>query len=134
MVQACALQILNLLQKHLSKVKRDFGVLQIDYSKIGDIMENGTKNAQTDNLVPIMASGILAEVVAKDNQSSLSLLDRFMQPAAMGILSQLVDLNKQKSDIKRIDGTNFGCPFLGILDYPYKLLANIIMKGAKKNP
>lgn len=29
----------------------------------------------------------------------------------------------------RIDGTNFGCPFLGVYDYPFKFLANLITRA-----
>lgn len=45
------------------KAKRDFGVLQVDYSKIGDIFDKGVKSKNQDQLVPLMASGILGDLV-----------------------------------------------------------------------
>jgi hypothetical protein len=33
-----------------------------------------------------------------------------------------MDINKKKDDIKRIDGTNFGVPHLGMFDLPITFL------------
>jgi len=35
---------------------------------------------------------------------------------ALSQLQQLLDINKPKTDIKKIDGTNFGCPYIGYYD------------------
>lgn len=126
MIQACALQVINLLQRHLMKAKRDFGVLQVDYQKVGDILEKGVKSKTQDQLVPLTAAGILGDLVTVNNAATEQITQRFFN--SMGTVVQMIDAQKLKCDMKRIDGTNFGCPFLGVYDYPFKLLANIISR------
>lgn len=42
-------------------------------------------------------------------------------------------MNKPKSDIKKIDGTNFGCPYSGYYDHPFILLQRIMAKIISDN-
>jgi len=54
----------------------------------------------------------------------------------MSLLQQLLDVNKTKSEIKKIDGTNFGCPYSGYYDQPFSLLQKLLVKYLldSKNP
>lgn len=44
------------------------------------------------------------------------------------MLQQILDVNKPKSDLKKIDGTNFGCPYTGYYDQPFILLQKLLGK------
>ena len=43
------------------------------------------------------------------------------------MLQQLLDVNKAKSDIKKVDGTNYGCPYTGYYDQPFTLLQKLLV-------
>lgn len=43
---------------------------------------------------------------------------RYANVNKLSLIQQLLDINKVKDDIKKIDGTNFGCPVMGFFDYP----------------
>jgi len=40
----------------------------------------------------------------------------------------LLDINKNKPDIKKLDGTNFGIPYIGFYDHPLSLLQKLLVK------
>ena len=58
---------------HLIKVKRDFGVLQIDYNKVGDIMASVAGSKDKEPLVAIMACGILSDEMEVSQRPTASL-------------------------------------------------------------
>ena len=63
-VQACALQVLACLQRHLlaGGHRKDISVLKLDMGKIMDLFEKHAGTATgCEPLVAVMASGILAE-------------------------------------------------------------------------
>jgi len=85
------------------------------------------KTRTTDQLVPLMATGLLGDLIASNNSASESIFTRYFNSMAPLVL--ILDQSKLKCDIKRIDGTNFGCPYLGVYDYPFRMLANIILRA-----
>lgn len=46
------------------------------------------------------------------------ILKRYSNVNKLSLIQQLLDINKTKDDIKKVDGTNFGCPVMGFFDYP----------------
>ena len=40
----------------------------------------------------------------------------------------MLDINKSRDDIKKVDGTNFGCPVIGFYDYPFVFLERLYTK------
>jgi fused-like protein len=95
-------------------------------------MDKGVKSNVKDILVPIMAAGILGDVVGSETcHASQTITQRYLSQNSMALLNQIMDVSQSKSDIKRVDGNNFGCPFLGYYDYPYKMMRNIINKASK---
>ena len=47
------------------------------------------------------------------------------------MLQQLLDVNKAKGDIKKVDGTNYGCPYTGYYDQPFTLLQKLLVSTFK---
>ena len=43
-------------------------------------------------------------------------------------IQQLLDINKKRDDIKRVLGTNYGCPVIGFYDYPLIFLERLNSK------
>jgi len=44
-----------------------------------------------------------------------------------------LDVNKAKSDLKKLDGTNFGCPYAGYYDQPLNLLQKLLVSSTFDN-
>jgi len=47
----------------------------------------------------------------------------------LSLVQQLLDINKKKDDIKKVDGTNYGCPVIGFYDYPLVFLEKMNLKS-----
>lgn len=75
-------------------------------------------------MVAAVSAGLLSEIlkVEAGAASSLAILQRFSNVNKLSLLQQLLDINKQKDDIKRVDGTNYGCPNMGYYDLPLLFL------------
>ena len=96
-------------------IKKDTGILKIDFLKLVDVFE---KNVQQggEPLVSVTASGVLSDCLSLENQNSAFIYSRLSTVNSHSLLQQLLDINKPKSDIKKIDGTNYGCPYSGYYD------------------
>lgn len=90
----------------------------MDILKIVDLFERNLQQ-NGEPLVSIQASAILSDTLSLDNSNTLSstLYQRLTsQPQTLQLLQQLLDINRPKSDLKKIDGTNYGCPYGGYYD------------------
>ncbi len=47
----------------------------------------------------------------------------------VSLIQQLLDINKKKDDVKKVDGTNYGCPVIGFYDYPLVFLEKLNQKS-----
>lgn len=108
-------------------LKKDASELKIDVAKIFELFE---KNIQQggEPLVSITACGILSDILSTDSTSATFIQNKLSQANSLQLLQQLLDINKPKSDIKKIDGSNFGCPYSGYYDLPFSLLQKLLMK------
>ena len=98
----------------------EFGALGIDLKAIFTAFE---KNVVTDPLSAVFAVGCLKEILCSDDKRAASeVFDRYTHVNKVSQIQQLLDINKKKDDIKRVFGTNFGCPVIGFYDYPLSFL------------
>ncbi|CDW83098.1 protein kinase domain containing protein [Stylonychia lemnae] len=128
LIQACSIQIYGLLQKFLMTIKKDpIVVLRLDHAKIVDLFEKNV-GASGESLVAVTACGVLSDILSLENQASFIIQQKLSQVNSLSLLQQLLDVNKNKSDIKKIDGTNFGVPYVGYYDQPLSLLQKLLVK------
>lgn len=102
--------------------------LKLDITKLIDLFE---KNVQPSGepLVSLMICGILSDCLSLENQTSAVIYGRFANQPTFTMLQQLLDVNKAKSDLKKIDGTNYGCPYAGYYDNPLTLLQKLLVSS-----
>jgi hypothetical protein len=76
-----------------------------------------------------MICGILSDCLSLENQTSTVIYGRFANQPTFTMLQQLLDVHKAKSELKKIDGTNFGCPYAGYYDNPLTLLQKLLVSS-----
>ena len=112
--------------------KKDFAnatsTLQLDITKLIDLFEKNVQ-ASGEPLVSLMICGILSDCLSIENQTSTVIYGRFTNQSTFTMLQQLLDVNKAKSDLKKIDGTNYGCPYAGYYDNPLTLLQKLLVSS-----
>ncbi len=63
-----------------------------------------------------MAAGLLAEIVNTESEGSLYVLEFFSNSSQIKLILDLIKTPRVKDDMKKVEGTNFGCPYLGFCD------------------
>jgi len=83
-----------------------------------------TSCAANDFFVGNIAAGLVAEFLDLGGQVATFVRSKFTSAEGMGILVSLLNTNKEKNygGLKIMQGTNFGCPYIGFFDAPLKLL------------
>lgn len=121
-VQAAAIVVLTLLQKHLLSTRKtladSLAPLKLDLNKLLDLYEK----PQTEPLVQIALSQLFSDALSTESSTSSTIYSRLCSQQALTIIQGMLDVNKTKSDIKKIEGTNYGCPYTGYYDSPFALL------------
>ena len=88
-----------------------------------DIME---RNYITNPVVSLAAINLLAEILQHDQGMSAIVLQYFEKPAAYKILVELLSPSKKQTtrteEIRKIEGSSFGCPVYGFNDAVVNLL------------
>jgi len=84
-----------------------------------------------------MAAGVLSELVQTETDGTI-IMKYFCNPAKVIILQnllnpgishgQFIKIVNQKEDVKKVEGTNYGCPLSGFYDLPISLLQRLIQK------
>ena len=125
-LKAISLEIFRTLIIQIKNINVDFKELDIEVSAVCEIFEDNIVN---EPLVATYATGVLHEIMQKTDQSNSEfIIKRYSHVNKLSLIQQLLDINKKKDDIKKVDGTNFGCPTIGFYDYPLILLERILAK------
>lgn len=83
-------------------------------------------NIAGEPLVATYAAGTLHEIMQKTGAANADfIIKRYANVNKLSLIQQILDINKKKDDIKKVDGTNFGCPIVGFYDYPLILLERL---------
>ena len=79
-----------------------------------------------------MAAGLLAEIVNTETEAALYVLEFFSNSSQIKLILDLIKTPRVKDDMKKVEGTNFGCPYLGFCDQPIALLQRLLSKNMKE--
>ena len=92
--------------------------LKLDLTKLLDLFEK----SQSEPLIQIALSQLFSDTLSSECASANTIYQRLCTQSALTILQNMLDVNKAKSDLKKIEGTNYGCPYSGYYDTPFALL------------
>ena len=125
-LKALSLEVFRILITQLEPMMIDFSELDLEVSAICEIFEDNIVN---EPLVSTYASGALHEIMQRGGSSNTEfIIKRYANVNKLSLIQQLLDINKKKDDIKKVDGTNFGCPTIGFYDYPLIFLERLHAK------
>jgi hypothetical protein len=97
--------------------------------KLIDLFERTLQSTTTgEPLVAITACGIFSDCLTLENQNSQLIYSRLCNVSSFTLLQQLLDVNRPKGDLKKVDGTNYGCPYTGYYDQPLGLLQKLLVR------
>ena len=123
MLKALSLEIFKILISQLGVCSLDFSDLGLEVTTICELME---ENITIEPLVATYAAGVIHEIMQKGGSGNADfIVKRYSNVNKLSLIQQLLDINKPKDDIKKVDGTNFGCPIIGFFDYPLILLERL---------
>ena len=126
-LKALSIEIFKILTSQLDSLMIDFSELGIEISSVCDLFE---ENIVTEPLVSTYSAGLLHEIMQKGGSKNTEfILKRYSDVNKISLIQQLLDINKKKDDIKKVDGTNFGWPIMGFYDYPLILLERLFAKN-----
>ena len=126
-LKALSIEIFKILTSQLDSLMIDFSELGIEVSSVCDLFE---ENIVTEPLVSTYSAGLLHEIMQKGGSKNTEfILKRYSDVNKISLIQQLLDINKKKDDIKKVDGTNFGWPIMGFYDYPLILLERLFAKN-----
>ena len=66
-------------------------------------------------------------MVALGMDNASFILQKFSNKNMMFNLQQLLNTNKHRGDMRKVDGTNFGVSFVGFYDFPASLLMKMLI-------
>ena len=108
---------------------RDASVLQLDTNRIYQLFDQNV--SQGNKLISVISCGLMAEILSLEGQSSQFIFQKFTGTTdALGKVNILIDINSpaETTEMKLLQGTNFGCPYAGFYDQPFNLLNKIQQK------
>jgi fused len=129
-LKAISLEIFKTIISQNGESRIIFEELELEVESVCEIFEDNIVN---EPLVATYAAGVLHEIMIKTKSSNGDfIIKRYSNVNKLSLIQQLLDINNKKDDIKKVDGTNFGCPTIGFYDYPLILLERILAKHISK--
>ena len=121
-LRATSIFILHQLLKGQLERKEPIDSLKIDANQIMQVME--TSCSAGDELVSMIAAGLLAEFLDLGGSTATFVRSKISSNDGMSLLVSLLNTNSEKNygGLKIMQGTNFGCPYIGFFDAPLKLM------------
>lgn len=95
------------------------------------LMEAFEKNYQSNPIVTLACINLLAEILQHDQAMSQHLILYFEKPHTYKILNELLNPTKKYNrieEIRKIEGSNFGCPIYGFNDSVINLLQKLLVR------
>ena len=123
-----SVQILTHLLKQMAALRRKVSDLDIDPAVVIELFENfySTPDKQ---VLAMEALCLLAELIQTGNSKyTESILNKFTQPSGLRMIVALVSPAGRQDELKKVEGTGFGCLFMGFADGPVLLLQRILAK------
>jgi fused-like protein len=89
------------------------------------------RNFQSNPVVSLAAINLLAEILQHDQQMSQVVLQYFEKPSSYKLLIELLNPSKKQTtrteEIRKIEGSSFGCPVYGFNDAVVNLLQKLLV-------
>jgi hypothetical protein len=93
--------------------------LKLDLPKLLDLFEKST----TEPLVGLVLAQLFSDALSLETAaSSQTIYGRLSSQSALTTIQTMLDVARPKSDLKKLEGTNYGCPYSGYYDQPFALL------------
>ncbi|CAD8055051.1 unnamed protein product [Paramecium sonneborni] len=105
---------------------------QVNIQQVIDIFEN---NIQSNPIVSLSAIQLIAELLQQETNFTNQLLNYFSQQLPYKLLSDLVNPNKKQNrteEIRKLEGSSFGCPSYGFVDGVITLLQKLLFRYNKE--
>ena len=123
-----SLQILTHLLKQMAASRRKINELDIDVSIVIELFDQ--YNMVPDKQIIAMESlCLLAELLQSGNsKTSDFILNKFCIGSSLRSLAALIAPGSRQEELKKIEGSGFGCLFMGFSDGPILLIQRILGK------
>ena len=127
-VVGLSLQILTHLLKQMAALRRKVSDLDIDPSVVLELFENFYLTPDKQVLA-MEALCLLAELIQTGNPKTTEfILNKFTQTGGLRMIVALVSPAARQDELKKVEGSGFGCLFMGFADGPVLLLQRILAK------
>jgi fused-like protein len=123
-----SLQILTHLLKQMAALRRKVTDLDIDVTLVMDLFESFY--APCDRQVIAMeALCLTAELIQSGNSKTADLiLNKFTSASTLRMLATLLSPSSRQEELKKIEGSGYGCLFMGFADGPVLLIQRVLAK------
>ena len=127
-ITSMCLQILTHMLKQLAASKRKINDIDIDVNFILDLFDNYYQGGDKQ-IVSMEALCLLAEMIQSSSARSVDLiLSKFSSTITIKNFSGLIFPGTRQEEMKRIEGSGYGCLFIGFSDGPILLLQRLLGK------
>ncbi|KAM3144599.1 hypothetical protein pb186bvf_003206 [Paramecium bursaria] len=102
---------------------------------VNQIIEIFEKNVNTNPVVSLSATNLMAELLQYDQQISVQLIQYFTTEKPYKYFKELINPQKKFSrqeEIRKIEGSGFGCPLYGFVDGVITLLQKLLFRYHKE--
>jgi fused len=132
-IVASVIQILTHVHKQLAASRRKASELEIDASLVLELFSNNSFTGDRQ-LVAMQSLCLLAELLqAGPSRSAEQVLGHFSSASALRTLAALLTPSSRQEDLKKVEGSGFGCLFMGFADGPVLLLQRLLGKFMTSN-
>ena len=122
------LQILTYMLKQLAASRRKNNELEIDVNLVLELFDSYFQTGDRQ-IVAMEALCLLSELLQLSNPRTVDLiLNKFNSASAMAAIAVVLYPGTRQDEMKKIEGSGYGCLFMGFADGPVLLLQRILGK------
>ncbi|OMJ73953.1 hypothetical protein SteCoe_27264 [Stentor coeruleus] len=127
-IVAMSLQILTHMLKQLAASRRKPNELDIDVGYVIEMYENNSQ-AGDKQIIAMESLCLLAELLQSGTTRNIdAILMKFSSGSAIKALAQIINPGNRQDEMKRVEGSGYGCLFMGYVDGPVLLLQRLLGK------
>jgi fused len=127
-IVSVSLQILTHMLKQLAASRRKTSDIDIDVNFILEIFESFYQTGDKQ-LASMEAVCLLAELLQSSSSRTVDLiLSKFNSLGCIKALAALMSPGNRQEEMKRVEGSGYGCLFMGFIDGPVLLLQRLLGK------
>lgn len=127
-VISISLQILTHMLKQLAASRRKTTEIDIEVNVVLELFDTYSQYGDRQ-IVAIEALCLLAELVhSSSSRNTDAILNKFNSITSMTALAGLIYPGSRQDEVKKVEGSGYGCLFMGFIDGPVLLLQRILGK------